>query len=97
MLEGMISLLTRFCGPGFVDWFGSSLLPRDARKVYKSYRKGQSVLDGPYIEKYEKTLSDYYDGMDVITFGAGRMALYAILKAMGATDRAFERYLYSRE
>jgi dTDP-4-amino-4,6-dideoxygalactose transaminase len=44
------------------------------------------LLDGPHIGEYERQLSEYYGGLEAITFGAGRMALYAILKAMNLRD-----------
>lgn len=65
-----------------VDYPGATTLPCDARDVFRRYRGGESLLDGPHILELESALSDYYGGLEAITFGAGRMALYSILKAM---------------
>jgi len=65
-----------------VDYSGATTLPEDVRQVYQRYRRGESLLDGPNIAEFEKNISDYYGGLGAITFGAGRMALYAILKSL---------------
>lgn len=65
-----------------MDYAGATTLPREAGDVFRRYRSGESLLDGLHIAELEEALSDYYGGLEAITFGAGRMALYAILKAM---------------
>ena len=69
-----------------IDYIGSTSFPADARDIYSRWRKGEALLDGPHIREFEEALSDYYGGLEVITFGAGRMALYAILKAMNLRE-----------
>lgn len=66
-----------------VTYGGDATRPGDAWKVFAKYRRGEPLFDGPYIGRFEGWLSRYHGGREVITFGAGRMALYAILKAMG--------------
>lgn len=65
-----------------VDYAGATTLWSDVSDVFRRYRSGESLLEGPHIAELEKALSDYYGGAEAITFGAGRMALYAILKSM---------------
>jgi perosamine synthetase len=79
--QKLAKLVTLFRGYS-VDYPGATTLPSDARDVFRRYRNGEPLLDGPYIAELERALSDYYGGLEAITFSAGRMALYAILKAM---------------
>jgi perosamine synthetase len=65
-----------------IGYTGATSLFSDARKVYALWRRGESLLDGPYIAEFERELSNYFGVMETVTFGAGRMGLYAILKAM---------------
>lgn len=69
-----------------IGYAGATSLPSDARDVYSRWHKGESLLKGSHVGEFEQALSDYYGGLDVITFGAGRMALYAILKAMNLRE-----------
>ena len=69
-----------------IDYIGSTSFPVDARDIYSRWRKEEPLLDGPHIREFEEALSDYYGGLEVITFGTGRMALYAILKAMNLRE-----------
>jgi dTDP-4-amino-4,6-dideoxygalactose transaminase len=65
-----------------VDFVGAAMTPADAWDVWRRMRRGEELLEGPHIAAYERTVSEYF-GAEAITFGGARMALYAILKAMG--------------
>ena len=82
MLRALIDLARKAVGPGDIGYVGATSFAADARDLYRRWRRGESLLDGPHIAEYEQALSDYYGGLPAITFGGGRMALYAILKAM---------------
>lgn len=69
-----------------IGYTGGTSFPSDAWDVYRRWRNGESLLEGTHTKEFEQALSDYYGGLEVITFGAGRMALYAILKAMNLQD-----------
>jgi perosamine synthetase len=65
-----------------IGYVGATSISSDARDVLSLWRRGESLLDGPYIAEFENELSNYFGSMEAVTFGAGRMGLYAILKAM---------------
>lgn len=65
-----------------IGYVGVTSFPSDARDVYHRWRAGEPLLQGPHVREFEEALREYYGGLKIITFGAGRMALYAILKAM---------------
>ena len=70
-------------GRSVVTYGGDGTRAADAWKVFRKYRRGDPLFEGPYVRQLEDRLSHFHGGREVITFGAGRMALYAILKAMG--------------
>lgn len=72
--------------PSRVGYAGATSTAHDARDLFTRWRRGESLLDGPHIAEYERALSEYYGGLHAVTFGAGRMALYAILKATRLQD-----------
>ena len=65
-----------------VDYPSAMTIPSDVRAVFSRWRRGEPLLDGPYIQQFETELCRYHAARQAITFGAGRMALYAILKAL---------------
>jgi perosamine synthetase len=69
-----------------INYTGGTTFPSDAWDVYRRWRNREPLLEGPHIQEFEQALSNYYGGLEVVTFGAGRMALYAILKAMNLRD-----------
>ncbi len=69
-----------------VGYVGATTFTSDARCVFTRWRRGEGLQEGPHIYEFERALSKYYGGLDVTTFGAGRMALYAILKAMNLKE-----------
>jgi dTDP-4-amino-4,6-dideoxygalactose transaminase len=73
-------------GGNRIGYIGGTSYPSDARDVYHRWRDGEQLLEGPHVCEFEDALKDYYGGLDVITFGAGRVALYAILKAMNLRE-----------
>ncbi|HUU31234.1 MAG TPA: DegT/DnrJ/EryC1/StrS family aminotransferase [Phycisphaerae bacterium] len=89
-MRNKVATLKRLLGallvPSQVGYAGATSTASDARDVFTRWRRGESLLDGSHIAEYERALSDYYGGLHAITFGAGRMALYAILKAMRLQD-----------
>jgi len=82
VLRALTDLARKAVGHGTIGYVGATCRASDARDLYRRWRRGESLLDGPHIAEYEQALSDYYGGLHAITFGGGRMALYAILKAM---------------
>jgi dTDP-4-amino-4,6-dideoxygalactose transaminase len=65
-----------------VDHLGGTAFTADAWDVYRRWRRGEALVDGPHIAEFEADLRAYYEGWDAATFGSGRAALYAILVAM---------------
>lgn len=51
--------------------------------ILQSLLTGKDIINGKYIKKYEKEFSKYIGVKYACSFGAGRMAFYSILKAMG--------------
>lgn len=78
----IIAAGVRAARPSSVDYVAGTAFAGDARDVYRRWRTGESMLDGPHIAEFERVLSDYFEGANATTFGSGRAALYAILKAM---------------
>jgi perosamine synthetase len=64
------------------DYAGGTTFATDARDVFRRYCRGESLLAGPHVASFEQALREYHGVFDAITFAAGRMALYAILKSM---------------
>lgn len=77
-----VKLSAELVYPRRADYIGGTVSARDARDLFSRWRRGDGLLTGPYTAQYERALSDYHDGLHVITFGSGSMACYAILKAM---------------
>ncbi|MDO8727138.1 MAG: aminotransferase class I/II-fold pyridoxal phosphate-dependent enzyme [Candidatus Methanoperedens sp.] len=48
--------------------------------------KRREIVNGRYIRKYEKKFAEYMGVKYAFSFGAGRMAFYSILKAIGIED-----------
>lgn len=69
--------------PRKVFCWGAGVTPGDARDVFTRLRRGEPVQDGPHVGEFEAALRTYYGGLEAITFGGARMAMYALLKAMG--------------
>ncbi len=65
-----------------MSFLASTCRPGDARKVLSLWRRGAGLVDGKYVGELEQAFSRYYDDADITAFGAGRMACYAILKAL---------------
>ena len=51
--------------------------------VIKSYFKPKHIIWGAFINKFERKFAEYVGVNSAFSFGSGRMALYAVLKAMG--------------
>jgi perosamine synthetase len=58
----------------------------DGAAVLRRLLGGHSLHDGPYVEAYRRELSRYLGVKHVYTYGAGRMAMYALLKAMNLDE-----------
>jgi len=86
MVDKISRLLEKLSSPYRVVYVGATSFPEDARDVFRRWRGGEPLLNGPHVQEFEEALKDYYEINDVITFGAGRMALYAILKAMNLRE-----------
>ncbi len=78
-LKYIFSTLIR---PYSFTYIGGSSFFLDALDVLHRFTSGESVGEGPNIHIYEQDLENYHRVNHAITFGSGRMALYAILKAM---------------
>jgi len=57
----------------FKEWLGI---------IYFLLFKGKDIVDGKYIKQFEYKLAKYVGVKHAFSFGASRMAFYAILKAM---------------
>jgi len=82
MLVRILKYMSQILQGDLVGYSGATTYPSDARDIFSRWRAGEALLDGPHIREFESALSGYHGGRSVITFGAGRMALYAILKGM---------------
>ncbi len=85
-LRTLISIFSLLSQRSVVTYVGGTAFPSDAKDVWKRWRSGESLLYGPHIKEYEEALSQYHGVASAITFGAGRMALFAILKAMNLRE-----------
>lgn len=56
---------------------------KDCLSIIQSLNKGDPLQDGQYIRDYEKTAAEYHGVRYAFSFATGRMALYAILEALG--------------
>ena len=54
--------------------------------ILVSIFNGRNIVEGKYIKKYESEVSKYLGAKYAYSFGAGRMAFYAILKALGISE-----------
>lgn len=72
-------------GPGYADYVGGATIG-DLVSTLGLLWRNAPLLDGPEIEAYESALSRYHEGASAFCFGAGNMALYAILKAMNLEE-----------
>lgn len=51
--------------------------------LFRSYLNKEDIVRGGYINKFEKEFSKYIGVDSAFSFGSGRVAFYAILKAIG--------------
>lgn len=52
-------------------------------RVFKSYFGKEDIVRGSFINKFERNFAKYIGVDSAFSFGAGRMAFYVILKAIG--------------
>lgn len=69
-----------------MNFMSGSTTWRDCKTILFSLLLGKDVVDGPYIRRYEMSFSKYLGIKHTFSFGAGRMAFYAILKALGVKE-----------
>jgi len=55
----------------------------DCVSILQSINRGDPLQDGQYIREYERMAAKYHGVRYAFSFAAGRMALYAILEALG--------------
>lgn len=67
----------------YYDFFSGTTTWKDCISILQSLHKGEPLLDGPYIREYERIAAKYHGVKYAFSFASGRMALYAILKALG--------------
>ncbi len=65
---------------------GGTTTRDDVRAVRCLIHSGASLLDGQQIHEFQDELSQYLGSPNVTTYGAARMALYVLLKAMGLRE-----------
>jgi dTDP-4-amino-4,6-dideoxygalactose transaminase len=82
MIRGALTMARLLAAPKIIGYVGGTTWARDALDLWRRYRRGEPVLDGPHIAEYEAALRAYFGGHQAVTFSAGRMALYAILRGM---------------
>ena len=82
VIEPISWFLRLLAGQTMYGYIGATTTPADARELYTRYRRGEPLRAGPYCEAFERETGHYFGGRQVISFGAGRMALYAMLRAM---------------
>jgi len=54
-----------------------------AAQLLKSYLGKENIINGGFISRFEEEFAKYIGVDSAFSFGSGRMAFYAILKAMG--------------
>jgi len=69
-----------------MGYAGGTTTHDDVRAIRALLRSGDSILDGPHIGRFQSELVRYLGCRWVTTYGAARMALYVLLKAMALRD-----------
>lgn len=65
------------------DFYAGTTSWRDCASVLSSLLKSEPLQDGPYIRAYERLAARYHGVRYAYSFATGRMALYAIMEALG--------------
>ena len=69
-----------------INFVSGSTTWRECLIIISSLVKGRDIVNGKHIKQYEEEFSRYLGVRYAFSFGAGRMAFYAILKAMGIKE-----------
>lgn len=69
-----------------IGYAGGTCTIADGRAIAARIRRGTDVVTGPDVESYHAALRRLLDVPYVYTYGAGRMACYALLDAMNLRD-----------
>lgn len=67
----------------YYDFFSGTTSWRDCLSILQSLNNGDSLQDDQHIRDYEKLAAKYHGVHHAFSFASGRMALYAILEALG--------------
>jgi perosamine synthetase len=67
----------------YTQFVGGTTTWQDLKVAGRFLCGRESLIDGPRIAQYERAFAEFLGVKYAVSFGSGRMALYAILKAMG--------------
>jgi perosamine synthetase len=67
----------------YTQFLGGTITRHDLKIAARFLSGGGSLIDGPEIVQYEEAFADFLGVKYAVSFGAGRVAFHAILKAMG--------------
>jgi len=69
-----------------VNFILGTIKLRDCLHILGRLLRGKDIVDGAHIKEYETRFAQYTGTRYAFSFGAGRMAFYAILKAVGIKE-----------
>ena len=69
-----------------ITFISGSITWKECLIILSTLFSGKNIVDGKHIKQYEKEFSRYCGVKYAISFGEGRMAFYAILKAIGIKE-----------
>jgi len=69
-----------------INFVSGSTTWRECLIIISSLFTGRDIVNGKHIKQYEENFSLYLGVRYAFSFGAGRMAFYAMLKAMGIKE-----------
>lgn len=69
-----------------ITFISGTITWKECLIILASLLKKTDIIEGEDIKKYEEEFSQYLGVKYAFSFGAGRMALYAILKSMGIEE-----------
>ena len=63
--------------------YGKQTIGKEEISILKKVLKSKLLTQGPYIELFEKKLSNFFGSKFCVAFSSGTSALYSLGKALG--------------